>query len=200
MLIYLAMVCVVQLNIFPAKGGVSEYFSPHVILTQLKLDYNKHCKIRFGTYVQANEDNEPANDISPWVIDAIMLRPMNNGQGGYELINLATGLLITRDNWRKYLTFGLVMEPVWVHMDGWIDRVTQSVSQSASRSTGSTVTIIGCRSWNLKAVQKIPCDSALVSSVLEVGRIPKILSEERQSSVASRWASEWTTWLVPSYD
>ena len=30
MLHYLAMVCTKQLNYFPAKGGVSEYYSPHM--------------------------------------------------------------------------------------------------------------------------------------------------------------------------
>ena len=32
-----------QLNLFPAKGGVSAYFSPHVIIMGQDLDYNKDC-------------------------------------------------------------------------------------------------------------------------------------------------------------
>ena len=35
---YLAMVSAFQLNLFPAKGGISEYYSPHVILTGQAFD------------------------------------------------------------------------------------------------------------------------------------------------------------------
>ncbi len=51
MLRYLAMVATKQLNLFPAKGGVSSYLSPHVILGGRDIDYNKHCQVPFGAYV-----------------------------------------------------------------------------------------------------------------------------------------------------
>ena len=93
---YLALVCTHQLNIFPAKGGVSDYFSPHTIMTQKKVDYNKHCKVPFGAYVQATVDNQnKTNSNLPRTIDAIYLRPMTNVQGGYEVMNLATGRMVT---------------------------------------------------------------------------------------------------------
>ncbi|MGC8528515.1 hypothetical protein, partial [Acidiphilium sp.] len=38
MLRYLSMVCTKQLNLFPAKGGVSSYLSPHVILGGRNID------------------------------------------------------------------------------------------------------------------------------------------------------------------
>ena len=43
---------VTQLNLVPAKGGVSEYYSPHMILKRPNLDWSKHCQFEFGTYVQ----------------------------------------------------------------------------------------------------------------------------------------------------
>ena len=52
---------VTQLNLVPAKGGVSEYYSPHMILKRPNLDLSKHCQFEFGTYVQANQDNNPTN-------------------------------------------------------------------------------------------------------------------------------------------
>ena len=97
MLKYLAMVATKQLTLFPAKGGVSSYLSPHVIMTGTHLDYDKHCKIQFGAYVQANQENNPSNTNAPQTIDAIYLRPLNNKQGGHELMNLQTGLRITRN-------------------------------------------------------------------------------------------------------
>ena len=45
MLRYLALICNDQLNFFPAKGGVSSYFSPHVIMSGRDLDYKKHFQI-----------------------------------------------------------------------------------------------------------------------------------------------------------
>jgi hypothetical protein len=94
MLKYLAMISTAQLNYFPAKGGISPYFSSHAILTGKTSDYEKHCKIPFGAYVQAN--NEPTNTIAPRTIDCIYLRPVANIQGGHELMDLRTGRVITR--------------------------------------------------------------------------------------------------------
>jgi hypothetical protein len=60
-----------KLNFFPAKGGVCDYYSPYVIMSGRKLDYSKHLKYQFGSYVQANQDNDPTNTNAPRTIDAI---------------------------------------------------------------------------------------------------------------------------------
>ena len=105
MLRHLAMVCTKQLNYFPAKGGVSSYLSPHVILTSRDLDYEVHCQVPFGAYVQVNQENIPTNTPAPRTIDAIYLRPMSNKQGGHEVMNLATGQVITRTKvWERPVT------------------------------------------------------------------------------------------------
>ena len=91
----LAMLCTDQLNYFPAKGGVSAYFSPYTLMTGKQLDYNKHCQIPFGQYVQANDEPNPTNTNAPRTLDCIYLRPTNNIQGGHELMDLATGRVIT---------------------------------------------------------------------------------------------------------
>jgi hypothetical protein len=33
-----------KLNFFPAKNGISQYYSPRMILHQRNLDYDKHCQ------------------------------------------------------------------------------------------------------------------------------------------------------------
>ena len=97
MLRYLAMVCAHQLNLFPAKGGVSAYLSPHVLVGGQNLDFEKHCQIPFGSYVQANQENDPKNTNAPRTIDCIYLRPITrNIQGGHELMDLNSGRMITR--------------------------------------------------------------------------------------------------------
>ena len=95
MLKYMAMVCVHQLNIFPVKGGVSPYYSPHMIMKRQNFDFEKHCQVPFGAYVQAHQENHPTNTNAPRTIDAIYLRPLHNMQGGHEVMNLATGRAIT---------------------------------------------------------------------------------------------------------
>lgn len=85
-----------SLNLFPAKGGISEYYSPDMILSRRNLDYNKYCTIERGAYVQASTDNNPTNTTMPRTIDAIYLRPAPNLQGGHELMDLQSGLKITR--------------------------------------------------------------------------------------------------------
>ena len=105
MLKYLAMVSTQQLNLFPAKGGVSPYYSPHVILKKRDIDYEKHCQVPFGTYVQAKEENHPTNTNAPRTIDAIYLRPIPNHQGGHEVMNLETGRPVTTAKvWEKPVT------------------------------------------------------------------------------------------------
>ena len=59
------------------------------------LDYNKHCMIPFGAYVQAHQENDPTSTNALRTIDAIYLQPIKNVQGGYEQMNLATERLVT---------------------------------------------------------------------------------------------------------
>jgi len=43
------------LNSFPHKDGVHATISPRTLITGLAIDYHKHCKIGFGTYVQVHK-------------------------------------------------------------------------------------------------------------------------------------------------
>ena len=95
MIRYLAMDCTKKLNIFPVKGGVSDYFSPHMLLKHKNLDYDKHCLIPFGAFVQVNHELEPLNSNAPRMLDAIYLHATNTIQGGHELMDLNSGSVIT---------------------------------------------------------------------------------------------------------
>ena len=93
---YGAMECVRWLNSFPTKGGISNYYSPRTIITGRTIDYNKHCVIPFGSYVQASQENNPTNTTAPRTIGCIYLRSLDTYQGGHELLNLNTNKIITR--------------------------------------------------------------------------------------------------------
>jgi hypothetical protein len=62
-----------KLNFFPAKNGISQYYSPRMILHQQNLDYDKHCQYAFGTYVQAHDEPDPSNTNAPRTLDCIYL-------------------------------------------------------------------------------------------------------------------------------
>jgi len=62
-----------KLNFFPAKHGMSNHYSPRMILHEQNLDYNKNCRIPFGTYIQAHNKTSPSNTNAPHTLDCIYL-------------------------------------------------------------------------------------------------------------------------------
>ena len=83
-----------KLNFFPAKYGVSKYYSPRMIMHHQNLDYEKHCKFSFGTYVQAHDEPQPSNTQQARTLDCIYLRPAANAQGGHECFHIPTNRTI----------------------------------------------------------------------------------------------------------
>jgi hypothetical protein len=93
---YLVIDTTKKLNFFPAKHGVSRYYSPRMILHQKNLDYDKHCRYTIGSYVQAHDEPGPTNTNAPRALDCIYLRYTDNSQTGHELLHLQTNRVITR--------------------------------------------------------------------------------------------------------
>jgi len=92
----LVMEAAKRLNFFPAKQGISQQYSPRMILHQKHLDYSKHCKYTFGTYIQAHDEPNPTNDLSARTLDCIYLQYKDSHQGGHKLLHLPTNKIITR--------------------------------------------------------------------------------------------------------
>ena len=91
-----ALACVTShaMNLFPVKGGVSTYFSPHIILGKKQLDYKKDFQHEFGEYVEASQVNNLSNTNLPQTTIAVYLRPSNSIQGGHQVMSFQTGKLI----------------------------------------------------------------------------------------------------------
>jgi hypothetical protein len=85
-----------KLNFFPAKNGISQYYSPRMILHQRNLDYDKHCQYAFGTYVQAHDEPDPSNTNAPRTLDCIYLQYNDNEQGCHDLLHFQMNRMITR--------------------------------------------------------------------------------------------------------
>jgi hypothetical protein len=85
------------LNMFPASDGVSDVLSPRAIIVGLKLDYNKHCQLEFGSYVQVHEEHD--NSMESRTTGGIAFRPTGNAQGGYYFYSLTSGRRLSRNRW-----------------------------------------------------------------------------------------------------
>ena len=85
------------LNAFPHADGVSDTMLPRTLITGKQINYNKHVRIEFGSYVQTHETH--TNDMRSRTVGAICLGPSGNEQGGHYFMSLATGRRLHRDRW-----------------------------------------------------------------------------------------------------
>ena len=90
MIYHLVMNVTRSLNMFPAKVGVPDHYSPHTILSQMNWDYNKHCWVEFGAYVQESQAHDPNNTNRLRKLDVIYLCL------GHKIMDLRPGQFITR--------------------------------------------------------------------------------------------------------
>ena len=87
------------LNMFPKADGISDMLCPHALVTGMSADYNCHCHLEFGDYVQTHEQHD--NSMNPRTIGAITLHPTGNTQGGYFFLGLTTGKVINCLHWNN---------------------------------------------------------------------------------------------------
>jgi hypothetical protein len=97
MLTRLVANAVFWLNAFPHADGVSDTLSPGYLLIGQHLDYRKHVRLEFGSYIQTHEEH--TNDMLPRTIGAICFGPSGNEQGGHYFMSLMTGRQLLRDRW-----------------------------------------------------------------------------------------------------
>jgi hypothetical protein len=95
---------------FVLKGGISTTQSPSEIILNRKLDFNAHCKVEFGDYVQTHEEHD--NTMAAHTVGAIATRPTGNAHGGYYFIRLDTGRQINRRDWTPLPMPDLVIDQV----------------------------------------------------------------------------------------
>jgi hypothetical protein len=111
MIVELINFVVLWLNDFPPSSGVSKIYSPRTIMTGTTLDYNKHCKLSFGAYVEMHEMNTPTNTEKKGRVRQY-LGPTANFQGSYKFLCLRTGRRITRKQFRELPMPATVIEAI----------------------------------------------------------------------------------------
>jgi hypothetical protein len=95
MVIELLHFCVMWMNSFLVKSGISEKLSPRELVFQHKLDAKLHCRAPFGSYCEIHVDPEITNTLEPRTKWAICMGPMGNLQRSYKFLSLATGKKVT---------------------------------------------------------------------------------------------------------
>lgn len=85
------------LNVFPPQDGVSRELSPRELITGQEIDYNRHCRLEFGEYVQVHEEHD--NSMNPHTMGALSLHPTGNAQGRYYFYSLNTSRVLNRNHW-----------------------------------------------------------------------------------------------------
>ena len=95
MIIELMHFCVIRMNSFPVKSGISEKWSPREIVSRHRLDTNLHCKVPFGAYCEVHVDLDITNTMEPRTRWAICPGPTGNMQGSYKILSLTTGKKVT---------------------------------------------------------------------------------------------------------
>ena len=70
--------CVLWLNAFPVKSGISSIHSPRELMVHWKLDYKQHCRVEPGTYCEVHNEPVPSNSMTPRTHAAIALGPTGN--------------------------------------------------------------------------------------------------------------------------
>ena len=92
MVIGIVHFCIFWLNIFRPSHSILSNTRPCTLITGKTIDYNHHCKLECGEYVQTNEKYN--NIITSQAVGAISLRPTSNIQGGYYFPSLYSGYQI----------------------------------------------------------------------------------------------------------
>jgi len=95
MVIELLHFCVMWMNSFPVKLGISKKWSPRELVSRTKLDAKLHCRAPFGSYCEMHIDPDITNTLEPRTNRAICMGPTGNLQGSYKFLSLATGKKVT---------------------------------------------------------------------------------------------------------
>jgi hypothetical protein len=102
MVIELLHFCVMWMNSFPVKSGISEKW----------LDAKLHCRAPFGSYCEVHVDPDITNTLEPRIKEAICMGLTGNLQGIYKSLSLATGTKVTQRKFTKMSVTEAVIKQV----------------------------------------------------------------------------------------
>ena len=91
--IHLIYFAVLWLNSIPAAARVSDKYYPREIVFGRELDFEKHCKTTFGSYVEAHNNLTIMNTMQLHTFYRIFLGPTENRQRTHKVFDINTGVV-----------------------------------------------------------------------------------------------------------
>jgi hypothetical protein len=91
--IHLVYFTVLWLNSLPAATRVSDKYSPWEIVLGRELNFKKHCKTTFGSYVKAHNNATITNTMRPRTFLGIFLGLTGKRQGTNKVFDINTGVV-----------------------------------------------------------------------------------------------------------
>ena len=90
------------INAGPNKNGISQVYSPRVIVTGETLEYDQHYNTYFGQYIYTNIDPDKSNGMKNCTFPGIYLGPTGNMQGTVNILTINTRKVEKRLYLRRY--------------------------------------------------------------------------------------------------
>jgi hypothetical protein len=84
------------------SAAINHTVAPKVLLTGLRLDFQKELGLAFGDYCEVFDGTD--NTARPRSVPCIALYPCNNASGSWAFFNLITKQRIRRSQWQKMVT------------------------------------------------------------------------------------------------
>jgi hypothetical protein len=111
--------CVIWMNSFPFKSGISEKYSLRELVSRHRLDAKLHRKTPFGAYCKVQMDAKITNTMQLRTRWGICLRPTRNLQGSYKFMMLTMGKKIVCHKFTEMPTTKSVIRQVltWAGKD-----------------------------------------------------------------------------------
>ena len=87
-------------NAIPAwKTGILAIYPPGEIITGMKMDFKKHCKLNFGKYIEVHDKPTPTNGMKFCTRSCVALGPTGNLQDTYKFMDINTGMKLKKRSW-----------------------------------------------------------------------------------------------------
>jgi hypothetical protein len=112
MIIELMHFCVMWMNSFPVKSGISKKWSPREIVLRHGLDAKLHCKVPSGEYCEVHVNPDITNTMELRTRWAICLGPTGNMQGSYKFLSLTTGKKVMQRKFTEMPTTNSVIRRI----------------------------------------------------------------------------------------
>ncbi len=96
MVIELLYFCIMWMNSFPIRSGISNKWGPCKLVSRYKLNAKVHYRAQFGSYWEVHVDPDITSTMDPRTKWALLFGPTGNLQGSYKFLSLATANKVTQ--------------------------------------------------------------------------------------------------------